>query len=41
MYDSGNPKLMLRYNLEGWGGEGSGEGGSGWRGHIMPVADSC
>ena len=26
MYDAGNPKSVLCNNLEGWGGEGSGEG---------------
>ena len=24
LYDTGNPKLVLCDNLEGWGGEGSG-----------------
>ena len=27
---------------EGWDGEGSGGGGSGWRKHVcVPMADSC
>ena len=26
MYDTGNPKLVLCDNLEGWGGEGDGMG---------------
>ena len=42
MYEAGNPKPALCDNLEGWGGERRGGGGSGGRGHIcMPIADSC
>ena len=34
MHDAGNTKLVLCDNLEGWGEEGGGKGGSGERGHI-------
>ena len=34
MYDVGNPKPVLCDNLEGWGGRGGEEEGSGGRGHM-------
>ena len=34
MCDAGNSKLVLCDNLEGWGEEGGGKGGSGGRGHM-------
>ena len=33
MREAGLPKLVLRDNREGWGGEGSGRG-SGWGKHV-------
>ena len=41
LYDAGNPKLVLRDNLEGWDGEG-GRRGLEEGGDIgIPMADSC
>ena len=34
MYEAGRPKPVLCDNLEGLGGEGTGRGGSGWKGHM-------
>ena len=30
----GNPKPVLCDSLEGWDGDGAGEGGLRWRGHV-------
>ena len=34
LYDAGNPKPVLCVNLEGWDGDGAGEGGLRGRGHV-------
>ena len=39
MYDTGNPKLVLCDNLEGWGGEGGGRGVQEGGDTCMPKAD--
>ena len=36
MHEAGHSKLVLWDNPEGWGGEGGGRGGSGWRTHVYP-----
>ena len=42
IYDTGNPKWVLCDNLEGWGGDGGGAGGSPEGGDTcMPMANSC
>ena len=34
MHEAGHSKPVLWDNPEGWGGEGHGQGGSGWGGHM-------
>ena len=41
MYDTGNPKLVLCDNLEGWGGEADGNGFQDGGDTCMPMANSC
>ena len=40
-YDAGHPELVLRDNMEGWGGEGGGRGVQDGRNKCMFMASSC
>ena len=39
--DAGHPGLVLRGNLEGWGGEGGGSGALDGGDTCLPTAGSC
>ena len=41
MHEAGQSKLVHWDNPEGWGGEGGGQGASGWGDTGARVGDSC